>query len=128
MTDTFRAHSGFPYHAGMRMIESEHATSSPPGKPYTDDMRDMIEHMADLGLIQRVPAAFVMHDGKTMMIHPAMAAKLRARLREISRQIENSIFKVSSAYSEAAETARQATVSYGGLLEKLRGLKRRGLL
>lgn len=60
----------------MKIIVSSQATRLPIGNPQTDDMRAMIDHFERLGLIQRIPAAFTV--GQSLVLHPALAAKLRA--------------------------------------------------
>jgi hypothetical protein len=64
--------------AGVVIRISEFATALPSGKPQTDDMRDMVEHFHRLGLIQRVPAAYMINN-HTAVVHPTLAKRLECR-------------------------------------------------
>ena len=77
-----------PFYGGLKFVETETAMAKPSAKPRTDDMRDMVEHMDRLGLIQSKPAAFVHRD--TCFIHPALLAKLRSR---ISTHFDDLVYK-----------------------------------
>lgn len=63
---------------GTRIFVSDAATTLPKGKPQTDDMRHMVEHFEQLGLIRRIPGAFKI--GDAMYVHPVIAAELRKRV------------------------------------------------
>lgn len=80
---------GAPNIAGVEIHVTELATALPDGKPSTEDMRNMVEHMAIMGLIQRKPSWFVFKDAfgrETIHIHPVLHARLvaRAALKEQS--------------------------------------------
>lgn len=87
----FRQSTIFNWH-GVRLTETTHAMVDPKGTPHTDDMRDMVEHMRQLGLIQKKPGAFQM--GDDMFVHPKIMSSLRERLRlDVDRMIERDFFK-----------------------------------
>lgn len=60
----------------IRFVESEHALAFPKAKPHSDDMRDMIEHFYDMGLVERKPCALQVEN--VMYVHPVLMRKLRA--------------------------------------------------
>ncbi len=81
-----------PHYAGVRLTESRAATTLPSGKPTTDDMIEMIEHFARLGLIHRKPAAFSLPNGD-LVIHPDLAKKLRERIAaDMGRMAEQAFY------------------------------------
>ncbi len=55
---------------------SPYALAEPSGKPRTDDMREMVEKLSEMGQIRKVPAAFRI--GKRIVMHPAIYLKLKA--------------------------------------------------
>ncbi len=80
---------------GVHYTESVHATAEPSKKPYTDDMRAMVEDLRERGMIQRLPAIFQTPQG--LIIHPVMLAKLRTRMQEKSDSIlANAIYNASA--------------------------------
>ena len=76
--------------AGMHVYESQAATSLPDGKPYTDDMKAMVEHLSRVGEVRRRPAAFKTPNGSLVM-HPILYESLK---RGLASQIERQTRKV----------------------------------
>lgn len=75
----------------MEMHVTEHATALPDGKPTTEDMRNMVDHMMAMGLIQRKPAAFAVKDAfgqESIHIHPTLHGQLMRRVRCASKSME----------------------------------------
>lgn len=103
-TPTTINQSGFSLttsYAGLKTVVSEHAMELPKGKPRTDDMRAMVEHMSDLGLVQRVPATFMMRsdDGQNVMImHPTVSNSI-SKLMEL--QMDSMIYSAASGVPRA---------------------------
>lgn len=76
--------------AGTKVVESSAATALPTAKPRTEDMREMVDHMARLGLVQRKPAAFQI--GDTMVIHPVLLDKLRKEMENRASEFFDNAF------------------------------------
>ncbi|MER2536896.1 MAG: hypothetical protein ABTQ31_17220 [Rhizobiaceae bacterium] len=75
---------------GLHLVETVHAMALPKGRPRTDDMRAMVEHMQGLGLVQRRPAAF--QSGDVLYIHPALAAGVRKLMARRADSFMNEMF------------------------------------
>lgn len=65
--------------AGMVVSVSPHVMVPPKGKPYTDDMRAMVDHFHTLGLIRRVPGAIEI--AGRLMVHPQIYDAMRKASR-----------------------------------------------
>ncbi len=77
--------TSMPPFGGMKIVSTEAATALPSGKPTTDDMRAMVDHFHDLGLIQRKPAAF--KAGGSMFVHPVFMEEIRKRFVDHSENL-----------------------------------------
>lgn len=85
---------GAPKITGVEIHVTELATALPDGTPSTEDMRNMVEHMAAMGMIQRKPASFSMKDAfgrETIHMHPVLHDRLMARMRTAARSMERQI-------------------------------------
>lgn len=71
---------------GINIIESTGAVSKPKGCIHTDDMRAMIDHFEELGLIQMVPASFRLPNGSIVM-HPSLMPKFRRLIGVFNRGV-----------------------------------------
>lgn len=77
--------------AGVNITESIYAMVDPSGHPFTDDMREMVDHMRALGLIRKKPGAFTTPNG--MIVHPEIMRSIR---QELSRRMDDML--VSTAF------------------------------
>ncbi len=76
------SYQSYTHLSSLNFITSVHATTEPDKKPYTDDMRAMVEDLRERGMIRRLPAMFQTPQG--LVIHPAMLDKLRKHMQEKS--------------------------------------------
>lgn len=77
--------------AGVNIVVTTLATLLPDGKPLTEDMRNMVDHLSALGLIQRKPAVFTIKDaygGETIHMHPVLHEQLQVQLKRQAMAME----------------------------------------
>lgn len=77
----------------MKIVVSEAATVPPPGRPWTDDMRSMVEDLQSRGQTFRLPGAFFMKANQTYVLHPEFHNKMKLRLqKDFEHQLERTLY------------------------------------